>query len=95
MPTKNQSQIIHYPRLDTVLMVENFIKDNSGEFKKRRLWENLPKKTMYQTYQVIFDYLLNSGKIGVDKEGHIAWIWNPALVRKYINRKDLAWRSSK
>ncbi len=90
-----QAQILHYPRLDTVLMVENFIRENSGEFKKRKLWERLPKKTMYQTYQVIFDYLLNSGKIGIDKEGHIAWIWNPALVKKYINREDLAWRHSK
>jgi hypothetical protein len=50
---------------------------------------------MYQTYQVIFDYLVNSGKIGVDREGHIAWVWNPALVRKYIRREDLAWRPSK
>jgi len=90
-----QFQVLHYPRLDTVLMVENFIKDNSGEFKKRSLWENLPKKTMYQTFQVIFDYLLDSGKIGVDREGHIAWIWNPALVKKYASRANLAWRSSK
>ena len=90
-----QVQILHYPRLDTVLMVETFIKDNSGEFKKRSLWEKLPKKTMYQTYCVIFDYLLNSCKIGVDREGHIAWIWNPELVRKYINRKDLAWGNDK
>jgi len=90
-----QSQILHYPRLDTVLMVENFIKTNSGEFKKRSLWENLPKKTMYQTYQVIFDYLVDSAKIAVDGEGHIAWIWNPALVKKYLNREDLSWRSSK
>jgi len=90
-----QIQILHYPRLDTVLMVENFIKENSGEFKKRSLWENLPKKTMYQTFQVIFDYLVSSGKIGIDREDHIAWIWNPALVRKYINREDLAWRPSK
>ena len=26
--------ILHYPRLDTVLMVEKFIYNNSGEFKK-------------------------------------------------------------
>ena len=88
-------QILHYPRLDTVLMVEKFIKENSGEFKKRALWENLPKKTMYQTFCVIFDYLLDSGKIAVDRERHIAWIWNPTLVKKYLSREDLAWRHSK
>ena len=36
--------ILHYPQLDTVLMVEEFTKENSGEFKKRNLWEALPKK---------------------------------------------------
>ena len=84
-----------YPNLQTVLMVEKFIKANSGEFKKRSLWENLPKQTMYQTYQVIFDYLVESGKIGVDCERHISWIWNPELIRKYADREDLAWRKSK
>jgi hypothetical protein len=84
-----QTRILHYPRLDTVLMVEKFIKENSGEFKKRSLWENLPKKTMYQTYCIIIDYLSESGKIAVDKEGKIAWIYNPELFKKYINRKDL------
>jgi hypothetical protein len=92
---QTQMQILHYPRLDTVLMVESFTKAHSGEFKKRSLWENLPKKTMYQTYCVIFNYLSESGKIGVDREGHIAWIWNPALVRKYLDRPDLSWGEGK
>jgi len=82
-------QLIRYPRLDTVLMVEKFIKENSGEFKKRKLWENLPKKMMYQTYCTAFDYLIDSGKIAVDRQGKIAWIYNPKLFRKYIIRKDL------
>jgi len=82
--------ILHYPQLDTVLMVEEFIKEHSGEFKKRSLWENLPKKMMYQTFQVIFDYLLDSHKIAVDNEGKICWIWNPELVRKYLARPELS-----
>lgn len=84
--------ILRYPRLDTVLMVEEFIRDHSGEFKKRSLWEHLPKKTMYQTFCVIFDYLLESGKIAVDKEGKIGWIWDPEGVQRYLKRKDLSWR---
>lgn len=81
--------IIHYPNLDTVLMVERFIKSHSGEFKKRALWENLPRKMMYQTFKLLFDYLLESGKIATDSDGKICWIWNPSLVRKYIDREDL------
>ena len=81
-------KILHYPQLDTVIMVEEFIRKNCGEFKKRSLWEHLPKKMMYQTYCVIFDYLLASEKIGVDTEGHVCWIWNPRLVKKYAQRPD-------
>ena len=76
--------ILHYPQLDTILMVEEFIREHSGEYKKRSLWENLPKKMMYQTFCVIFGYLLDSSKVAIDKEGKIAWIWNPELVKKYL-----------
>ncbi len=87
--TLKQKNILHYPQLDTVLMVEEFIREHSGEFKKRSLWENLPRKMMYQTFCVVFDYLLDSGKIAVDREGKIAWIWNPALVKKYLTNPKL------
>ncbi|MBI2176012.1 hypothetical protein HYU40_01515 [Candidatus Woesearchaeota archaeon] len=84
-----KKQILHYPQLDTVLMVEEFIRENSGEYKKRSLWEHLPKKMMYQTFCVVFDYLRDSGKIAVDKESRIGWIWNPELVRKYLSNPKL------
>jgi hypothetical protein len=63
-----------YPQLDTVLMVEKFIEDHSAEYKKKSLWQNLPKKMKYQTYCVIIDYLEYSNKIATDKEGKIVWI---------------------
>ena len=86
------SNLARYPRLDTMLMVEKFIRKHSGEYKKRKLWESLPKKMMYQTYCTIIDYLEYSGKIAFDKERIIGWIYNPALFNKYINREDLSWR---
>lgn len=89
---KTEKEILHYPQLDTVLMVEKFIQETSGEFKKKSLWEHLPKKMMYQTFCVVFDYLLDSGKIGVDREGHIAWIWDPEGVKRALARKGLEWR---
>jgi len=84
-----QRAILHYPRLDTVLMVEEFIHEHSGEYRKRALWERLPRKMMYGTFQTIFDYLLSAGKIAVDKEGKVCWIWNPALVRRYLKDASL------
>ena len=84
--------ILHYPQLDTILRVEDFIRENSGEYKKKLLWENLPKKMIYQTFCVIFDYLLESGKIAQDKEGHVAWIWDPEGVKRYLAKPHLRWR---
>jgi len=81
--------IIHYPQLDTVLMVEKFIDRHSGEFKKRALWEHLPRKMMYQTFCIVFDYLLESGKIARDREGKVCWIWNPKIIQRYLSREDL------
>lgn len=82
--TMMEREILHYPQLDTVLMVEEFIRRHSGEFKKRQLWEHLPRKMMYQTFCVIFDYLMASGKLALDREGKVAWIWNPELVKKFL-----------
>ena len=84
------NDILRYPRLDTVLMVEEFIKEHDGEYKKRKLWESLPKKMMYQTFQVILDYLEQSGKIMIDKEGRIIWTFNPARIKRLIKENLIA-----
>ena len=77
-----QEQMLHYPRLDTVLMVEEVLKEK-GEFRsKRSLWLALPKKMMYQTFMIILSYLEDSGKI-VIKDSKVVWIWNPDLAAKY------------
>ncbi len=84
-----KNKIIRYPRLDTILMVEDFIKKHDGEYKKRKLWESLPKKMMYQTFQLIISYLLDSRKISIDSEGKIGWIYYPEITRKYYDKKEL------
>ena len=85
-------KVLHYPNLDTVLMVEEFIRNNSGEYKKKALWKHLPRKVMYQTFNIILNYLYDSGKIAFDKDGKIAWIWNPELVRRYLSEEALTVR---
>jgi hypothetical protein len=80
-----------FPRLDTVLMVEGFIREYDGEYKKKQLWEKLPKKMMYQTYSVIIDYLLVSGKISVDSERKIGWIFYPEEAEKRLKKAHLVW----
>jgi len=82
-----QKNVLRYPRLDTVLMVEKFIQNHDGDFKKRKLWESLPKKMMYQTFCVIIDYLLYSHKISIDIEGKVGWIYYPEEMKKYVSKK--------
>jgi|TARA_B100000315_G_C14427819_1_gene518705 hypothetical protein len=84
-----KSSILRYPRLDTILMLERSIKKYDGEFKKKQLWEKLPKKMMYQTFCVIIDYLLYSKKISIDSEGKIGWIFYPKDVDERIKYNEL------
>jgi len=82
---------IRSPTLQTVLMVENFIKENNSEFKKMELFDNLPKKVMWQTFQTIMRYLEDTFKIIFEKDGKITYIWNPELVKRFRDRRDLTW----
>jgi hypothetical protein len=93
METSNRklSQFARSPTLQTVFMVEKLIESKSGEFKKTELFNHLPRKVMWQTFQVIMEYLESIHKIAIDKEGYVVYIWNPALFEKYRNRKDLEW----
>jgi hypothetical protein len=74
------------PTLQTVLMVEKFIKDHSGELKKTELFNSLPRKVMWQTFQVIMSYLEDTLRIVYDKDDTIVYIWNPDLYEKVKDR---------
>ena len=80
-----KTALLHYPRLDTIIMVEEAIK-KTGEYpSKRQLWLSLKKRVMYQTFNVILSYLETSNKI-IIKDGKVTWIWDPEGVKKYLNR---------
>ncbi len=83
------NDVARSPTLQTVLMVEKFIEENSGEYKKTDLFKSLPKKVMWQTFQVIMEYLERSYKITIEKNGVITYIWNPKFYEKIKNRPDV------
>ncbi|MCI0497198.1 MAG: hypothetical protein L0Z54_02760 [Thermoplasmata archaeon] len=80
---------IHMPNLDTVLMIEKHIQENSGEHRRTALWKSLPRRPQYQTFRVTVEYLLHSGKIAEDSEGKLCWIWDPDFVREMLKKKHL------
>lgn len=84
-------QLARNPTLESVFMVEAVIRKHGGE-GPYQIWNKLPRRMSYQTFRTIVDYLIESGKVAEDKEGRLAWIYNPELVRKYAARKGLEWR---
>lgn len=72
---RKRRQIIHYPRLDTVMMIEDAIRSAKEYPTKAELLRHLPKKVMYQTFNLILDYLQRSNKIVVAKDGSIVWVF--------------------
>jgi hypothetical protein len=75
-------KVLHEPQLDTILMIENVIKEAGSYPTKKELLESLPKQIQYQTFNRILEYLESSNKIIFDGR-KIIWIFpdNPKLKR--------------
>jgi len=86
---EERNSIARSPTLQTVLMVEKFIDKNSGEYTKTQVFKNLPKKVMWQTFQVIMEYLENTYRIIINKDGKVIYIWNPKFYEKIKNRPEI------
>lgn len=79
----------HYPNLNTVLMVEETLKNMDGsaitiaELKRR-----LPKQVNHNTLKLILEYLEYSNKIIVGLKG-ITWIHNTSPKLRRAIREGL------
>jgi hypothetical protein len=71
----------HSPTLNTVLMVEETLKEAGEVITSAELKRRLPKKVMHQTLMKILDYLQLSGKIIIGTKG-VLWVYTP---RKELN----------
>ena len=80
-----------YPRLDTVLMVEEALYNYKSNKTIRQIWLALPKKVMWATYTTILDYLEYSGKIIVEEDRTVTWLWNPKL-HDYVMKHGVAFK---
>jgi len=87
--------MIHRPRLDTVLMVEDTIKKLDYYPTKNQLWRALPKMVMWQTFNVILEYLIDSHKIIIDKDGKIVWIFADNKKVRELLAKSIPYKEAK
>ncbi len=87
MVNKMQKQVLHYPRLDTILNVEKIIKKAKEALSKNEIDRRLPKKIMRPTLNLILEYLEQSGKIAILKEG-IIWIYKEDISNKLKSKLE-------
>lgn len=74
--TTQQYKLEHSPTLNTVLMVENTLKNiNESVITIAHLKKILPKQVNHQMLMIILTYLEQSNKIAVTLKG-ITWIHN-------------------
>ena len=82
----NKEKVKHSPTLNTVLMVEEVLKNVGELITVAELKRKLPKKVMHQTLIEILDYLQFSGKIIIGTKG-ILWIFTERKeLEAMINR---------
>ena len=74
-------QVLHYPRLDTILSVENVLKKAKTAVSKNEIDRRLPKQVMRPTLNLILNYLEQSGKIALLKQG-VIWIYKDDIRNK-------------
>lgn len=72
----NNERKVHWPTLNTVMMVEDTIKNMNGSvISIAELKRKLPRQVNHITLMVILEYLEKSNKIAVTLKG-ITWIEN-------------------
>jgi len=74
---RTMPKLEHTPTLNTVLMVEETLKNMEGSVVTiAELKRKLPRQVNHNTLKIILEYLEESNKIAVSIRG-ITWIHNP------------------
>ena len=79
-------EVIHYPNLKTMLMVEKVLKDAEITLTREEIKEKLPTQIMHQTLNVILEYMEQRGLI-LDGHKGVLWTHNDSpKLREAIRR---------
>ena len=83
---KFTERAMHSPTLNTVMMIEETLKNYGNVISVAELKRKIPKKVMHQTIIQVLDYLQMSGKIIIGTKG-VLWIFTErkeldALIKK-------------
>jgi hypothetical protein len=84
--SNHNRNVIHYPTLKTMLMVEKVLRDADTVIDREEIKRRLPLKIMHQTLNLILQYLEEKGLI-IDGHKGILWIYNPSPKLKKAMEK--------
>lgn len=86
MNSQTMMEVIHYPSLKTMLMVEKVLKNAETTLSREEIKNRLPTQIMHQTLNVILDYMEQRGLI-LDGHKGILWTHNDSKkLRDAISR---------
>lgn len=90
MELYKEKNIIHFPNLKTMLMIERALREAETMIDREELKRRLPVKIMHQTLNLILRYLEERGMI-IDSHKGILWIYNPSpkLKRAIENSREI------
>ena len=88
--------VLHYPRLDTILMIEEVLKKADFTLSKNEILRRLPKQVMRQTLNltlnVVLDYLEEKGVIMIGNKG-VLWVENNSpKMKKLLKESKLTFK---
>ncbi len=84
-----QEEVVHWPTLNTVIMVEETIKKSDDSvISIAELKRKLPRQVNHNTLITILEYLEKSNKIAVTLRG-ITWISNESANLKKVIEEGL------
>jgi len=86
--TKANMEVLHYPSLKTVLMVEEVIKNADGPLTRAELKRKLPKQVMHQTLNIVLAYLSEKGLIFDGRKG-VIWTFNSSKKLEHAIAKGM------
>lgn len=80
-------KLVHWPTLNTVIMVEDTIKkSNESVVSVAELKRKLPRKVNHNTLLLILDYLERSGKIATSLRG-VTWVYTDSSILRNLIKK--------
>ena len=70
------TEVLHYPTLKTVLMVEKILRDAKEPVSRYEIIKRMKNKIMRQTLNIIVQYLIERNMI-LDTDKGILWVYTP------------------